>query len=367
MIDTLSKNLTIVLDNILLHGGKPIVVGGSVRDYLLHIPCSDYDVEVYGISTLEILENILKNFGTVNFVGKNFGILKLTIEDVVYDFSFPRTENKIGLGHKEFSVTVNSSLSFKEASRRRDFTMNAIGYDYIKKEFLDPYNGIKDIKNKLLKHIDDKSFSEDPLRVYRAVQFCGRFELTIDKNTKQLCNTVAKSEEFKTLSKERIFNEYEKLLLLSKKPSIGLQLLVQFNIINVSNEIISNIDTMVQYKTKNCKENLILMFYFLFDILINISEDKQLLKTIKKLQKFKVPKIYDKELKNIQNEAELVSIKYKLMNSMPEPFLIGKDLISFGYEPSEKFGIVLKKIYQSQLDGEIRNKKEAEKLLSTLL
>ncbi|MCD4757802.1 MAG: CCA tRNA nucleotidyltransferase [Arcobacteraceae bacterium] len=367
MIDTLPKNLTIVLDNIVLYGGKPIVVGGSVRDYLLNISCSDYDIEVYGISTLEILENILKNFGTVNFVGKSFGILKLIIRDVVYDFSFPRTENKIGLGHKEFSVIVNSDLSFEDASRRRDFTMNSIGYDYTKKEFLDPYNGTKDIKNKLLKHIDDKSFIEDPLRVYRAIQFCGRFELTIDKNTQKLCDNLVKSEEFKTLSKERVFNEYEKLLLYSKKPSIGLQLLVQLNIINISAEMMNNIDYMVKYKTKNYKENLVLMFYFLFDTLLDISENKQLLKDIKKLQKFKVPEIYKKELIDIKNEAELISKKYKIMNNMPKPFLMGKDLINFGYKPSVKFGVVLKKIYQSQLDGEIGSKKEAEKLLSTLL
>jgi len=367
MINTLPKNLTTVLDKIVLHGGKPIIIGGSVRDYFLNIPCSDYDIEVYGIANLEDLENILKSFGTVNFVGKSFGILKLSIENTIYDFSFPRTENKIGIGHKEFEISIDSDLSFEEASQRRDFTINSIGYDYTKKEFLDPFSGIKDLENKLLKHIDEKSFIEDPLRVYRAGQLCGRFELTIDKNTKKLCDSLVKSENFNTLSKERIFNEYEKLLLHSKKPSIGLEFLRELNIINLSDKLVNNIDEMVHFKTKIYKDNLVLMFYFLFDILLDISEDKQLLKTIKKLQKFNIPKIYEKELENITNEAGLIAIKYKFMTNMPEPFLMGKDLISFGYKPSKKFGIVLKKIYQSQLNGEVGNKKEAERLLSTFL
>lgn len=367
MKNTLPKNLITVLDALILEGGKPIIVGGSVRDYLLNIACSDYDIEVYSIATLEELENILSSFGTVNIVGKNFGILKLSCKDAVYDFSFPRTENKTGLGHKEFSVTVNSDLSFDNASKRRDFTINAIGYDYTKKEFLDPFCGIKDLKNRVLKHIEDRSFSEDPLRVYRAVQFCGRFELTIDTNTKKLCESIVKTEDFKTLSKERIFKEYEKLLLQSKKPSIGLELLVEFNIIDISHEIMDSIDAMVEFQTSNHKENLVLMLYFLYDILLEISEDKQLLKTIEKLQKFQVPKIYENEFKNITKEVELLALKFKLMKSMPQPFLSGKDLISLGYKPSVQFGVILKKLYQSQLDGEIGNKKEGEVLLRSLL
>jgi len=366
MIDTLPKNLVVVLETLIVNGAKPIIVGGSVRDYLSNIPCSDYDIEVYNIATLEILANILKIFGTVNFVGKSFGILKLSIENVVYDFSLPRTENKIGLGHKEFSVTINSNLSFKEASKRRDFTINAIGYDYKKNQFLDPFDGIKDIKNKLLKHIDNKSFIEDPLRVYRAAQLCSRFELDIATKTEALCNSIVLKEEFKTLSKERILQEYMKLLLQGLKPSIGLRFLTQLKVIDISNDIYTTIDDMVQYKRDNNKDSLVLMFYFLFDILVEISEDKQLIKTIQKLQTFKVPKIYKQELKNSTNKADLISLKYKIMKNMPKPFLMGKDLIHLGYQPSVQFGIVLKKIYQLQLNGKISNKKEAEKLLSTL-
>ena len=124
---------------------------------------------------------------------------------------------------------------------------------------------------------------------------------------------------------------------------------------------------MVQYKTLKKKDNLVLMFYFISNILISISDNKVLKKTINELQKFQVPKIYNNQLKNIHNEAEEIFIKYSIMNNMPQSFLSGKDLISLGYKPSEKFGIALKEVYKKQLDGEICNKKEAEKLLSTLL
>lgn len=367
MKDILPKNLTTVLDSIILHGGKPILVGGSVRDYFFGISCSDYDIEVYNLATLDKLVEILKTFGSVNFVGKSFGILKLHCKEEVYDFSFPRQENKIGLGHKEFLVTIDGNLSFKEATRRRDFTINSIGYDYETNQFLDPFDGIIDIYNRKLKHIDKKSFIEDPLRVYRAAQLCARFELEIDIATKQLCQDIVLKEDFQLLSKERIFYEYEKLLLQSTRPSIGLSLLTQLNIINISSDIFKNIDEMVQYKTLKKKDNLVLMFYFISNILTSISDNKVLKKTINELQKFQVPKIYNNQLKNIHNEAEKIFVKYTIMTTMPQAFIRGKDLINLGYKPSEKFGMILKKIYTKQLEGEICSKKEAEKLLSTLL
>ena len=123
---------------------------------------------------------------------------------------------------------------------------------------------------------------------------------------------------------------------------------------------------MVQYKMQSDKDNLVLMFYFIVDILKQISEDRKLIKTIKELQEFQVPMIYKEKLIDVHNNAEEVFIKYTIMNNMPKPFLNGKDLINLGYKPSEKFGIILKQIYEKQLDGKVCSKKEAEKLLSTL-
>ena len=105
-------------------------------------------------------------------------------------------------------------------------------------------------------------------------------------------------DEFSTLSKERIFQEYKKLLLKSKKPSIGINLLKEFNLNSYDNSTLKNIDEMVIFKTNDTKENLVLMFYFIYEVLEKISEDKRLLKDISRLKEFEVPKIYLYKTKN---------------------------------------------------------------------
>ena len=206
-------------------GATPIIVGGSVRDYFLNIPIKDYDIEIFGINSLDIIQKSLEKFGSVKLVGKSFGVLTLSVNEYDFDFALPRTETKIGNTHQDFEVITNSNLSFKEAAIRRDFTINAIGYDFFKQEFLDPFDGINDLKNKTIKHINDKTFIEDSLRVYRAIQFASRFDFKIDENTKELCKQIVLSDELNYLPKERIYEEFKKLFLKSAKPSIGFELL----------------------------------------------------------------------------------------------------------------------------------------------
>ncbi|MGB1227282.1 MAG: CCA tRNA nucleotidyltransferase, partial [Poseidonibacter sp.] len=156
-ITIIKPNIPKILEEILNHlqqiGAKPILVGGCVRDSLLQIPCKDYDIEIFGIDSIELIEKSLKKFGNVKLVGKSFGVLTLKIDEYDFDFALARTEKKTGLGHGDFEVTTNSKLSYKEAALRRDFTINSIGYDFFKEEFLDPFDGIKDLEKKVLKHI----------------------------------------------------------------------------------------------------------------------------------------------------------------------------------------------------------------------
>ncbi len=210
---------------------KAIIVGGSVRDHFLKLAIKDYDIEVYGLESVEELEEILKEYGSVNLVGKSFGVLKFRYDGEEYDFSFPRKERKVGVGHRGFDVSCDGSLSFKEASLRRDFTINAMGYDIEKDEFLDPYGAKKDMKEKLLRHINSKTFIEDPLRVYRAIQFCARFEYRLDADTFKLCKYMVEQGMLDELPKERIYEEFKKLLLKSSKPSIGFELMRALGIV----------------------------------------------------------------------------------------------------------------------------------------
>lgn len=210
---------------------KAIVVGGAVRDYFLELPSKDYDIEVYGLDTIEALEKILCVYGSVNLVGKSFGVLKFSYEGEEYDFSFPRRESKTDKGHRGFDVFVDGTLPYHQASKRRDFTINALGYDIAKEAFIDPFDGRKDMQTHTLRHIDDTTFVEDPLRIYRAVQFCARFGYTLAKDTFALCQQMVKEGMLDELPKERIYTEWTKLLLKSPKPSIGFELMRELGIL----------------------------------------------------------------------------------------------------------------------------------------
>lgn len=158
-------------------GGKVYFVGGFVRDKLLGIESKDIDVEVFNISQ-EQLKDILSKYGDVDEIGKSFGILMLKGIDI--DFAMPRTERKTSNGHNGFDIFINPYLSLEEASKRRDFTINSLMEDVLTGEIIDLWNGKKDLNSKVIRHIHDDSFIEDPLRVFRACQFASRFNFNID-------------------------------------------------------------------------------------------------------------------------------------------------------------------------------------------
>lgn len=205
-------------------GGKVYFVGGYVRDKLLNKQNKDIDVEVYGL-TLEELESVLSKHGTVMQVGASFGILMVKGYDV--DFALPRTESKTGSKHTDFEVVVNGQLSLKEASKRRDFTMNAVMQDVRTGQYIDYYGGIKDIQSGIIRFVDNETFVEDELRAFRACQFASRFNFTIDPSVID----VSKGFSF-NLSKERIFEELNKALLKSEKPSIAFNYLYDMGIVD---------------------------------------------------------------------------------------------------------------------------------------
>ena len=206
-----------VLDTLSKHG-DPYLIGGSVRDSLLGIPSKDIDIEIYGISEND-LSNVVDNSlgGKQEQVGKAFGVFK--VGD--FDIALPRTETAIGDKHTDFDVELDPNLPLDEAARRRDFTINALMYDYKNNEILDFFGGQEDLKSKTIKHVDSDTFVEDPLRVYRAAQFAARFDFSIDPSTKEL----AQSMDLSNLPKERVFVEFEKMFLKAATPSTGLQAL----------------------------------------------------------------------------------------------------------------------------------------------
>lgn len=209
-----------IAEKLQISGGQPVLVGGFIRDAFLGSPSKDMDIEVYGLSDIYVLEAALSEIGTPHIVGKSFGVVRMHHMGFDMDFSLPRRENKVGKGHQGFEVEIDPTLTFREASLRRDFTVNSMGIDLVNRRFLDPHNGRRDIGGKVLRAVSDK-FVEDPLRVLRAMQFAGRFGFEIAPDTLKLCFGMRK--HIKELAKERLFGEFKKLLLKAERPSLGLK------------------------------------------------------------------------------------------------------------------------------------------------
>ena len=195
-------------------GGRALLVGGCVRDGLMGVAPKDWDVEVYGVPP-DRLREILDSFGPVNVVGEAFTVYKLGSD---IDVSLPRRERKSGRGHRAFVIEGDPSMGFADASRRRDFTINAISQDPLTGEIIDPFDGQQDIEQGVLRAVSASTFVEDSLRVLRAAQFAARFEFRVEPETVELCRSIDLSD----LPAERIWGELEKMLLRAQRPSIGL-------------------------------------------------------------------------------------------------------------------------------------------------
>ena len=382
----LPDEITKILNVLVTTNIIPIIVGGYVRDFFLKIPSKDIDIELYNVDSLESIMIVLKAFGDVNMVGKSFGVIKLSTKNFEIDFSLPRTESKIGHKHTDFTITTHKNISFKEASSRRDFTINAMGYDFYHDKILDPFNGQKDLENRTLDIIYHDRFIEDPLRILRAVQFCARFELTPTQRLLQLCQKMILNKELQYLPKSRIVSEFKKLFLKASMPSIGLTILNKiYHDSLYSSEICNAVDRLCTLKVNSYSlfitlisimiekesylENYIegkksyhdsLELYKYFEKIKNISSDYEL-KKLSCLVKLKdAIDLYKAQYKStnyileLENRAKVLNI----LERAPQKIIEGRDLIILGLTPSKEFSVILKVIYDAQLKEEFLTHKE---------
>lgn len=198
-------------------GGRAYVVGGWVRDLHLGLPSKDIDVEVHGLEPAA-LEGLLAGLGRVNAVGRSFGVYKLTTPRAELDVSVPRRDSKVGPGHRGIAVEGDPRMGVHEAARRRDLRVNALLYDPLTGQTLDPFGGLEDLRARVLREVDPQTFAEDPLRALRAVQFAARFGFGISPSLAALCRQAPLQE----LPAERVWGELEKLLLKAPQPGEGL-------------------------------------------------------------------------------------------------------------------------------------------------
>ncbi len=404
--------LKIVSKKLYSKGFRAIVVGGSVRDYFLKLPIKDYDIEVFGLDSIDELEEILREYGKVSLVGKSFGVLKFTYMGETYDFSCPRVERKISKGHRGFSVTCLKDASFKEASLRRDFTINGMGFDIEKREFLDPFSGKIDMQNRLLRHINSHSFIEDPLRVYRAIEFSARFNYRVSQATFKLCKEMVRDNLLDELPKERVYIEFQKLLLKAKKPSIGFNLMEDLGVLKYFPELklnkntLQTVDIMAKYRVGDSRRDLTRIFAILCSnlelesaksFLYRLTNEHKFINSILLFIKYHnlLDKFYSRKLDRdirklstkidikefilvervinldrLSNKIEWLEKRAKELNIYDtplKPLLRGRDLIELGLKPSEEFRRLLKVVFKAQLNGRVSTYSEAIEFLKRYL
>ncbi|ADV45884.1 CCA tRNA nucleotidyltransferase [Nitratifractor salsuginis] len=175
------------------------IVGGAVRDRLLGRPVKDVDLEVYGLE-LPRFEEAMERLGASG-VGKSFFVYKYGDLDI----ALPRRERKVAEGHRGFAV--EPAFDEREATRRRDFTVNALMYDLQEGKILDYWGGLEDLEAKRLRCVDPETFVEDSLRVLRGMQFAARLGFRIEEGTCRLCRGV----DLGDLPGARIFGEFGKM------------------------------------------------------------------------------------------------------------------------------------------------------------
>jgi len=217
-----------VADAVHAAGGRAVVVGGWVRDRLLGRASKDLDMEVFGIAA-DRLPAILSPLGRVEPVGQSFPVYKVVgFTNGDLDVALPRRESKQGRGHKGFAVEGDPSMTAREAASRRDFTINAIAWDPLTGEYVDPFDGRGDLHRRLLRVVDPRTFGDDSLRVLRALQFAARFEFSLESETAALCRRIPLDD----LPAERVWGELEKLLVQAHRPSLGLALGLELGVVD---------------------------------------------------------------------------------------------------------------------------------------
>ncbi len=394
--------------------GRALLVGGYVRDALLGMSPKDADVEVYGLEA-EVLRELLKEYGRVDCVGESFRVYKLvwrekqpnSKERMRYelDVSLPRRDKKVGTGHRGFEVEGDPFASVEEAARRRDFTVNAILLDPLTQEIIDPYGGQRDLENRLLRVVDGAHFAEDSLRVLRAVQFAGRFEMTIETQSAALCRGIDLSD----LPRERIWGEVEKWLLKSNRPSLGLRAAhdlgvlqklfpyLEEKLLRRAAEMEATLDRAAQEKLELSEPKQITLMLASLGIFLGKNELETLLyslgvftiggydvrrfaivlagerKRIRDWYRIK-DAVADSEFRFLSARLE-PQMLYKLArargdfeaadwfkqkmneldvwNGPPAPFLQGRHLLEMGMAPGPRMGEILQTIWIAQLTGDI--------------
>lgn len=219
----LNKDIEYIMKKIEEHNFKAYLVGGAVRNFVLGLDVSDYD-----ITTNALPDDIEKIFPKTIPTGKRFGTITVIHNKKSYEVTTFRSDGTYTDGRRPDSVSFSNELI--EDLKRRDFTINSICMD-VNENIIDYFNGLEDIKNKIIRCIGnpDERFAEDALRMLRAVRFKSQLKFTLEESTR--LSILKNNALIKNVSVERISDELNKILL-SDKPSDGIRALVDTGLMN---------------------------------------------------------------------------------------------------------------------------------------
>lgn len=386
-------------------GGEAWLVGGCVRDDLLGLPAKDLDFEVHQLPAKK-LEAVLRRAGRVKAVGRSFGVFKLRLGRLELDVGLPQTAAAHTTPSGAVQVQGDPWISLPQSARRRDLTINAIAYDPLTATYADPYGGRDDLAARRLRMVDAATFVEDPLRVLRVMQFAARFDFTVDDELAALCQRT----DIAGLPAERVWIEFEKLLLRPARPSLGLAVARKLDIFSrmmpalaaVNNDDLgvaldraaelrgeadSPVALMLSVLLHRCPEaaESILDSLKVFT-LDGYPVRARVLHTVQHWSALHAP-ISDAALRWLAEDGEVSLIaqvalasgggavaqealdraRFIGIHQRPLPALIkGRDLKPLGIPPGPHMGKILRNVRVAQLDGDIHDRTDALALVQRL-
>lgn len=382
------------------HDGRACLVGGGVRDHLMGLPVKDWDIEVFGVAG-DALARLLRQSGSVNTVGRSFGVYKWRPHagaELEIDVSIPRRDSKVGPGHRGIAVEGDPFMDPVEAARRRDLTINAMMWDLVADRLDDPWNGLADLSAGRLRAVDRTTFLEDPLRALRVVQFAARLGFAPDEGLVALCREAALDE----LPPERICGEWGKLLLKGRALPLGYAVARQTGILErVFPEVASidpslSLERLIPERTATALEGrqwALMLAGWLVDASIEAATatlDRLGMHTFKNhpvrdrvlsvLLTRDAPIATDTDLRRLATRTEVrlaLAVRAArtdtdlgavlaraealgVADNAPPALLLGRHLQALGIPPGPAMGVLLKEVYELQLDGRVTTPDEAQ-------
>ena len=214
-------------ETIAANGGRVFRVGGCVRDHFLGVIPKDIDFSIVGM----VKKNFKMLFPDAEEYGKSFPVFRLSIDGLKCELAFARTERKVSSGYKGFKISAKPKITIEEDLFRRDTTVNSIAMDCLTGEIIDPFNGIQDIKNKILK-ATSQHFVDDPMRALRLAGQSARLGFAIDAGTLMMASALG--SELSDEPAERMLIELTKVLAEAQQPGTFFKVLAETQLLKIT-------------------------------------------------------------------------------------------------------------------------------------